>query len=450
VNVSFDSLSQGQRAAWLALCFLLLAIVSQRAFWRFRDAPMYDLSPLYVAGSLVSDATLRSHLYAQDAQELNRVGAGPFRQRAAALGIEETPTAFVYLPVFAVPARALAALSWPRARRVLLVLSATGFFAGLALLAWVRRGDWKIWLPPLALAALLLHTPLAYASWLGQLTALVVAVFAAALACLATGRDRAAGLLLGSVAALKLTPLVFAPLLWLAGRRSAALWTLVGALALLALSLVAPGGPALLVDWLEGPLAWGGGVAAWNNQSLSGLILRVGLPAQALFQWTARQIPAWLAALQIGFSLVLLVLAVRALRHPGRGARGAREWAHRAVALGALLSAVAAPLAWSHYLLYAVFATLWLVLPVSQRESFREAAGFAALALLGFALTSLDTEAMALRQPAAPSGLGGLGGLGLQLAISANFVGGLVLFGAVVARAERLGRGGDGSDGAAA
>jgi alpha-1,2-mannosyltransferase len=177
-----------------------------------------------------------------------------------------------------------------------------------------------------------------------------VSVFVAALVAadgLVLGRSNAHGILIGLAAAVKLTPLIFIPMLWLAGRRRAAVT---------ATAAFAAGG---VVAWVVLPAdSWRywttemtdvgrlGYITSVGNQSLNGALLRTDLPA------SARSAIALVAGGAI---------AAVALWRAARLARGG-DWLAALIVTGAA-GIVLSPVSWTHHQLWLVLAVL---LPVRR------------------------------------------------------------------------------------
>jgi alpha-1,2-mannosyltransferase len=153
---------------------------------------------------------------------------------------------------------------------------------------------------------------------------------------------RSHGVLIGFAAAVKLTPLIFIPMLWLAGRRRAAM---VAGTTFAACGVLAWG--VLPADswrfwgtemWRPGRL---GHITSVGNQSLNGTLMRLGIvgPTRSL--------------------LVLVVagsVAAVALRRAARlGRRG--DWLSATTVVGAA-SVVVSPVSWTHHQVWLVLAAM--------------------------------------------------------------------------------------------
>jgi alpha-1,2-mannosyltransferase len=186
---------------------------------------------------------------------------------------------------------------------------------------------------PLACLALLLSAPVVRDLRFGQ-----VSLFLALLVLLDALRWKR-GIATGVASAVKLTPLVFVPYLWLAGHRRAALTavgTFLGCTALAWLVLPRDSVRYWFTElWHTDRI---GNLALSGNQSLNGLLLRAGVSSHAV----------WLA-------LALVVLAVGLWR-----ASRSRDPLTGIVIAGAVCVAVS-PVSWTHHQIWLVFAAFCAV-----------------------------------------------------------------------------------------
>jgi alpha-1,2-mannosyltransferase len=159
--------------------------------------------------------------------------------------------------------------------------------------------------------------------------------------------------LIGLAAAIKLTPLIFIPLLWLRGeRRPAVVATATLAACDLLTALVLPGDS--LRYWLTEvrDVDRLGFIESPGNQSLNAALLRLGMP----------ETPRAAIALLAGGAIVLLAMH-RARRH---------DWLAATVIVGAA-SVVFSPVSWTHHQIWLVLAAFlplrhaswrWVILAV--------------------------------------------------------------------------------------
>lgn len=240
---------------------------------------------------------------------------------------------FTYPPFAAVGMLPMALVG----ERTAIVLALLLNLAALALVAHVlTEGGWRRygWYGvALGACALALFEPLRDTFSFGQVNVLLLALVLTDAWLLKAGRGRWAGVGTGLAAAVKLTPAVFIGLLLLAGRRrAAAVATAVTAAATGLAFLVAP--DASRFYWTEA--LWDtdrvGRLDYVSNQSLQGILARLGDQDRAV--WAG-------AAL-----LVLAVWAVRARRAVTAADRPA------AFALTGLAACLVSPVTWVHHLVW--------------------------------------------------------------------------------------------------
>lgn len=218
-----------------------------------------------------------------------------------------------------------------------------------------------------AAAAALWIEPISVTLGYGQIDLLIAALVVGDLSRPEGARGKGAGI--GVAAALKLTPLLFIPYLLLSGHRRAAAWaTAVFAVSVGIAYAALPGDAARFwAGRLFMDSSRVGGAADTGNQSLRGMIARVGPSAHPSL---ASYIP--IAAV----TLLGLTLAVRASR------RGDEAAGFSFTALSALL---ASPISWTHHWTLAVPALLLLARRAYEQRSRALAIAAAALVCLGFA-----------------------------------------------------------------
>jgi len=305
----------GQRSARTALPWLPAALAALITLWVALTRPPHArLTDLSVYTGAVDGLTHGASLY-----DFISTGDAPFTYPPFA--------GLVFLPLAGAPTFALQ-LGW--------TLATLAAVAGLARLLGRRA-------PAYALV-LLLSAPVASNLKFGQ-----VSVFLAVLVAidvLALRQSRWQGLLVGLAAAVKLTPLIFIPMLWLAGRRraaglAAATFAACGALATLAL----PGDSWRFWTTEVSQVSRLGHITGIGNQSLNAALLRLALSAPARS------------------AIVLLAggaIAVLALHRAAVRAR-AGDW-FSALVLTGTAGLVLSPVSWTHHQIWLVLAAL---LPVA-------------------------------------------------------------------------------------
>ncbi|MGX1128597.1 alpha-1,2-mannosyltransferase [Streptomyces glaucescens] len=244
-----------------------------------------------------------------------------------------TPYGFTYPPFAAVAMLPMAATGLGTAIVIALLLDLAALAVTLRVLtgdAWRRYGWYGC---ALAACALALYEPLRDTVSFGQVNLVLLALVLGDAWLLATGRGRYAGVGIGLAAAVKLTPALFIGLLLLARRgRSAALAAGVAAGATAFAAWVAP--EASRFYWTRALWDTGrvGRLDYVSNQSLQGVLARLGQPGHAV----------WAVA-------VLLVLGVWAWR--SRRAVAAGDWP-AAFALTGLTACLVSPVTWVHHLVW--------------------------------------------------------------------------------------------------
>ncbi|NBE55417.1 bifunctional glycosyltransferase 87/phosphatase PAP2 family protein [Streptomyces boluensis] len=193
---------------------------------------------------------------------------------------------------------------------------------------------------PVTICLLMLSLPVRNALHLGQSS--VIPVLLVLLGCCAVRGERTAGVLIGVGAALQPTVLLFAPLLWLTGRRRAAVATGVTFAAATALAWAALPHDSWTY-WVHHIAGAGLGARADDvaNQSLHGALLRLGLQGPletALF-------------VVLGAAVVLLGLR-RAVRYARDGQL------LLGVAVTGCVAVAVSPTAWQHQLLWVLLTAV--------------------------------------------------------------------------------------------
>jgi alpha-1,2-mannosyltransferase len=303
------------RSVRTALLWLPAALAALVTAWFALTRPAHvRLSDLAVYTGAVDGLTHGASLY-----DFISAGDAPFTYPPFA--------GLVFLPLVGVPTPALQ-LGW--------TLATLAAVAGLARLLSRRA-------PVLALV-LVLSAPVASNLKFGQVSLFLAALIAVDV--LALRQSRWQGLLIGLAAAIKLTPLIFIPMLWLAGRRRAAVLataTFAGCGALAALAL--PGDSWRFWTTEVSHVSRLGHITGIGNQSLNAALLRLELAAPA------RSAIVLLA----GGAIAALAL------HRAAGQARAGDW-FSALVLTGTASVVLSPVSWTHHQIWLVLAAL---LPVA-------------------------------------------------------------------------------------
>ncbi|WUW18902.1 phosphatase PAP2 family protein [Streptomyces sp. NBC_01465] len=248
-----------------------------------------------------------------------------------------TPFAGLALKPFASSAEQSLGVAWTFG--TLLLVVALGVVAARALPGTVSRRT-SLLAAPAAISLLMVSLPVRNTLNLGQTS--IIPVLLVLLGCFSARGERSSGLLVGLAAALQPTVLLFVPLLWLTGRRRAAVSTTVTFAACTALAWAAMPGDSWAY-WIHHVAGAGLGdkPAGLANQSLHGALLRLGLEGPL-------EITAFLA----------LAVAVT-----GLGLRRAVRYAKDgqlllAVAVTGCAAVAISPTAWQHQLLWILLAVV--------------------------------------------------------------------------------------------
>lgn len=389
-----------------------------QAFYQHRRAPMYDFVPTYVAAEMVGDEQLRPHIYDRDPMQFNQVARGPFTETARSIGFRGLPTPFVYPPFYAWMLVPLTATTFASAKIVVLILGALALIAGFAFSIADNRGGlkwWAIWLA--APLLLLFFNPLSYNNRLGQISTVIFGLICLSLWLARRGRATAAGILLGFCLVVKLQPLGVLIMLLALRRYRIAVVTVLTAVALYAVGVVL-GGVELSREYAIS--VWGiasrGSHAAWNNQTIVGLLLRATNPVPEIFRWHYFRPALWMTFTQLAVAVGLFVCYLVAARRAERG--GAGDYV-AAFLGGILLSLVFPPIVWNHYHILAIPPALWLAASLARTVSpLVRWPGMAVLAA-SWVLLSLDPRVIAERALSSATGDGGAA----SLVCSANLMG---------------------------
>lgn len=311
-----------------------------------------DFASLWIAGELTR-AGLAEHIYDYSPYDF-AAWSGPAWQimLPTVADVAPFPHPYVHLPLIAWLFSGAAAITTSVvALRVLTFCNCLAAFVIIAAAArlWTRQrlATWKL----LLASILLLASPLFVESlWIGQTTPLILGGTLAALA-LAEARPWLAGILLGIVASIKLTPLALVGvlLLWKRTRRAAFI-AMVTSLVLL-IAAWASMGVGALVRWgyrlreiSESVL-----VGVPNRSLIASLLLRDHAPTQGIFTvLPAEQVDASLQWQVRGLmAVVALLLALAAYQHP----RKRYALVCSTVVVG---YTVFSSIAWSHYFIVAI------------------------------------------------------------------------------------------------
>ncbi|MEN8655163.1 bifunctional glycosyltransferase 87/phosphatase PAP2 family protein [Streptomyces sp. 21So2-11] len=221
----------------------------------------------------------------------------------------------------------------------LLLVAVLGVVAARALPGTVSRRT-ALLAAPVAISLLMLSLPVRNTLHLGQTS--IIPVLFVLLGCFQARGERSSGILIGIAAALQPTMLLFAPLLWLTGRRRASLTSGITFAASSALAWAALPQDSWMY-WVHHVAGAGLGARpdSLANQSLHGALLRLGLEGP----------------LEIGLFLLLgAAVVVLGLRRAVRYAKDGQLLL--AVAITGCVAVAVSPTAWQHQLLWVLLAVV--------------------------------------------------------------------------------------------
>jgi hypothetical protein len=333
-----------------------------------------DFVPYHLAGRLLAEGDLAPLTnYAETGGFF--ATSGPFLDYFQEYFYPQTTyaTRWVYLPAYLWIFRPLASLDFPAAARVWLAINALLTLASLWLLWSARRWDLvlersegigsrqvKMWRMAWFVFLGLTFQPMLSNLWHGQVTALIFACFCFSYWLLHRDQPFAAGLALGLIVPFKFYPVLF--VLYFAWRRQ---WrvvegALVSSLVVLAISL-------LTVGW-SGNLAYfqvvlselgGGGIPAFNNQSIAGFLLHTFTQGD-VFAWLDVEVPFWLTGVRFGLVLALVSAVIWAMRRPPAATGNATRAQDLDLTLVTFVMLLASPITWYHYYVWLLFPLLVL------------------------------------------------------------------------------------------
>ncbi|MFK3979233.1 glycosyltransferase 87 family protein [Micromonospora sp. NPDC050397] len=339
-----------RRAGLLWLLFGVIAVVSSALVLR---RPVWDrLSDLHIYYGAVQTVDAGRPLY-----EYAAANGGPFTYPPFA--------ALLLRPIGSVP------------ESVLRVIWLVGVCAAVAAIAVVLargmasgRGQRRVVAAAVA-GAVLLSAPVQSNLRFGQVSVFIVLLALVDAGGLTPARYR--GVLVGVAAAIKLTPLLFVVFFLLSGRyRDAgrAVAAFVGCAVVAMLVLPADSWAYWTGTMLETSRI--GNLASLGNQSVHGMLMRVGVGPEALP-------PLWAG-------LVALVCGVALLR--ARQVQAADEPVRAAVLVGCA-TVVASPVSWTHHQVWTVLAAM---LMVATRGLYRRIAGVLLLVVMTVSLGAVLSD----------------------------------------------------------
>lgn len=321
-----------------------------------------DFSPYYVAGQLLEKGAPQE-LVPQSAEGLFTSSSKPFLDAFRQHFFPDSPvaTGWIYPAAYAWLFRPFANIDFSAAAIWWLAINMILSCASILLVVLAHPGSagspYRFWWISVIIFIGLTFQPILDNLWHGNISALILFCFCLFYLLLRRGRPGLAGFVLGLFVPLKLTPAVF--ILYFLWRRNwrLVIGAIVGSLAIVAVTWFTVGLPGL-VGFAKMILAQlqAGGVAAFNNQSISGFLLHA-LTKGNVNGWETITVPQWITVVRYVLVLVLVGAVVWVMR------RRPEKLSHPELAedldLGLLIAVLllASPITWYHYY-------VWLFLPL--------------------------------------------------------------------------------------
>ena len=325
-----------------------------------------DFSPYYVAGRSLASGDVQALTDYAETGGFN-ANAGPFLDNFRQHFFADSPVAtrWIYLPAYAWIFRPFAGLAFETATRAWLIvnMALTLLCIGLLYRARPGRGDpildrWRVaWIIFMALT----FQPVLDNMWHGNISALIFACFGLSYWLLRRDRSFLAGLVLGMIVMLKFYPGLF--ILYFAWRRN---WlfiagTVVSSAVILALSLLTAGLPGnlayfqMVVSELRG-----GGIPAFNNQSISGFLLHAFTRGD-VNAWADVSVPVWLTIARLVLLLATVGAAAWAMRRRPERTNNPLLAQDFDLALVIAVMLLTSPITWYHYYIWLLFPLVVLL-----------------------------------------------------------------------------------------
>ena len=347
-----------------------------------------DFIAYYSAAQLVQSGN-PSAIYADITDDFSVVDRGMFYETARKAGFHLTPTRYVYLPVFLIPFTLLTRFSFATASLVWLCVNLAALVIILFLQWHITRG---LSHPFLRLAAItsinLFSFPLLYALKLGQTSLLVYLAICLIYYFFTSTRDALAGIVLGLITALKFSPLLFVVYFLYRKRYRLVFTAAATVLALLALSIALYGLTLHKLYWNYLGTMSGMGIAAWSNQSIDALLLRV-FHAGSIFVFHPIKVSG--AGILLRYAITLSVIGTLYLFF--RRTSDAQDSAAHPLEFSALILCflIVPAISWLHYFTVANLAIILIAGSCFPASRHRSATMFT-LAIIGYAMIAFHPD----------------------------------------------------------
>jgi hypothetical protein len=328
------------------------------------SAPMFaiDFSPYYVAGQLLAYDNAQE-LIPQPSEGMFTTSSKPFLDEFRLHYFPDSPvaTGWIYPAGYAWLFRPFANMDFSAAARWWLAVNMLLSCASITLVVLARPwhgnsryGFWRIaWIIFIGLT----FQPILDNLWHGNISVVILFCFCLCYLLLRRRRPGLAGFVLGLIVPLKLTPVLF--ILYFLWRRNwrFVIGALVGAFLIILVTWFTVGLNGLLgfANMILAQLQ-AGGVAAFNNQSISGFLLHA-LTKGDVNGWETINVPLWVTIVRYLLVLLLVGAVVWVMRRRPEKLRSpvVAEDLDLGLLIGVML--LASPITWYHYY-------VWMLLPL--------------------------------------------------------------------------------------
>ena len=337
-------------------------------------------------------------------------------------------TRWVYLPAYLWIFRPFASFDFPTASRIWLAVNTLLTLVCFWLL-WSARSlpglspRHKAWRLVWYVFIILTFQPMFSNLWHGQVTALIFACFCLFYWLLRRENNFLAGIALGLIVPFKFYPALF--VLYFIWRRQ---WRLVAGV--VAASFVLMLVSLFTVGW-EGNLAYfqivaaelgGGGIPAFNNQSISGFLLHIFTKGN-VFAWLDVELPIWITILRLTTVLLLVGVVAWSIQRPASTNKKLSDVVDLDLSLVIFVMLLASPITWYHYFMWLLFPLLVLFDQYFQDQNL----DVRQIGWLAIAYGLLVFEGVIVLRPLAEQSLQNI--WLLRLLLSQGFFGVLILLG---------------------
>jgi hypothetical protein len=379
---------------FLRIAIYLFAFFSVVFFYRnvigiVKYSTGYDFLSYYTAAQLIKNGYY-GEIYTIDPQNANEVASPLCKEIARKAGISNIPTPFIYPPIYVLPFLPLTVYSFQTARKIWIAVCAFFMLLSLPLLYPMVRFPEK---PGLKLSIILSVTffsyPLLYSFDLGQTTPVIFFFLCLIYYLSDHNYDKSAGIFLGLISLMKISPSLLILYFFLKKREKIVLTSLTTIFFLGLVSVLVFGVPVHLSYLSILRKLSGFDLVAWNNQSISAFLLRMGTHGDIL-KWQP-------IILKFPFNLFKLTILCGILGYSIKLWRNNSPSFPMEFSLIIFLILLLPPISWDHYFCFLVIPFLIIVdhLLMTEAKGYIYIIGFACLAYL---LTIMRIDAYVLFQ----------------------------------------------------